>query len=157
MPRTPVTAFLFVLTVVQKEDRFLLIQEVEHDRGTWFIPSGGVLPGESLTEAAVREVREEAGIDVIPRALLWMEDLTGILDNDVWGGRWRFFFRAEPADPNQNPGATACSLDAGWFTLQEMRALPLRSARDVLLACTSVAEGAPELPIERGYLRMPPR
>jgi 8-oxo-dGTP diphosphatase len=145
-------AFLFVLTVVRKDDRFLLIQEVEHDWGTWFIPSGGVLPGESVTQAAIREVREESGIDVIPRALLWMEDHTGLLDDGTWAGRWRFFLRADPADPNQIPGATECSMDAGWFTLDEMGELPLRSDRDVLFACQAVRDGAPELPIERGYL-----
>jgi len=146
-------AFLFVLTVIHKEGRFLLIQEVEHSRGTWFIPAGGVLPGESLTEAVVREVREEAGIDVIPRALLWMEDDTGLLNDGTWTGRWRFFIRAEPADPNQTPHATASSLDAGWFTFDELSVLPLRSDRDVLLACQAVRDGAPELPLERGYLR----
>jgi 8-oxo-dGTP pyrophosphatase MutT (NUDIX family) len=150
-------AFLFVLAVVHKDERFLLVQEAKADRGTWFLPAGGVLPGESLTEAVVREVREEAGIDAIPCALLWMEDETFILDDGTtWAGRWRFFIRAEPSNPGQSPGPTDDSLDAGWFTLAEMTALPLRSPRDVLMACQAVADGAPELPIETGYLRQAP-
>jgi 8-oxo-dGTP pyrophosphatase MutT (NUDIX family) len=150
-------AFIFVLVVVQKDERFLLVQEAKADRGMWFLPAGGVLPGESLTEAVVREVREEAGIDATPRALLWMEDETTILsDGAIWAGRWRFFIRAETSDPGQPPGPTDDSLDAGWFTLAEMAALPLRSSRDVLMACQAVADGAPELPIETGYLRTEP-
>jgi ADP-ribose pyrophosphatase YjhB (NUDIX family) len=33
------------------------------DNGYWSIPGGGLNPGESVTEATVREVKEETGID----------------------------------------------------------------------------------------------
>ena len=36
----------------------------------WVTPGGGIDPGESETEAAVREVREETGFDLDPGALL---------------------------------------------------------------------------------------
>ena len=36
----------------------------------WVTPGGGIDPGESETEAAVREVREETGFDLAPTALL---------------------------------------------------------------------------------------
>lgn len=38
-------------------------------RGTWSIPKGEIEPGESEVEAALRETREEIGVDV-PEALL---------------------------------------------------------------------------------------
>ncbi|MGK5112174.1 NUDIX hydrolase [Geodermatophilus sp. CPCC 205506] len=35
----------------------------------WYTPGGGVEPGESVREAAVRELAEEIGLDVAPAAL----------------------------------------------------------------------------------------
>jgi phosphatase NudJ len=141
-----------VLVVVRNGDRFLMVQEAVKSPGTWFLPAGGVDPGESVVEAAIRETFEEAGIDVIPRTLLWMEDWTGIDDEGDWIGRWRFVVRADPRDRDQPPGPTADSLDAGWFTLEEIGRLPLRSP-EVLAILTIVANGCPELPLERGYIR----
>ena len=46
--------------VVSDGDRVLLVRE----DGQWSVPGGGVEPGESLREAARREVREEAGVRV---------------------------------------------------------------------------------------------
>ena len=40
----------------------LLLQR-RADNGLWGLPGGGVEPGESVTEALVREVREETGLD----------------------------------------------------------------------------------------------
>ena len=42
--------------------RFLLVQEFA-DIGFW-LPGGRVDPGESFQEAAIREAKEEAGVDV---------------------------------------------------------------------------------------------
>src|SRR5213080_3661891 len=40
------------------------------DNGLWGLPGGSVEPGESITEAVVREVREETGLDVEPVRLI---------------------------------------------------------------------------------------
>ena len=43
-------------------------------RGRWSIPGGRVEAGERLTDALVREVREETGLEVVPgRFLGWVE------------------------------------------------------------------------------------
>jgi ADP-ribose pyrophosphatase YjhB (NUDIX family) len=47
--------------VTDKQDRILLIKRT--DNNYWSIPGGGVNPGESVSEAAAREVKEETGID----------------------------------------------------------------------------------------------
>ena len=40
------------------------------DNGLWGLPGGGVEPGESVSEAIVREVREETGLEVAPGRLV---------------------------------------------------------------------------------------
>lgn len=48
--------------VFDEEGRVLLIERA--DEGTWSLPCGYVDPGESPAETAVRETREETGIEV---------------------------------------------------------------------------------------------
>src|SRR5574341_1567792 len=150
MSRTPVTVYPFVLVVVRKGDQFLLVQEKNISRGTWYLPAGGVDPGEGLIDAAIRETREEAGVDVIPRALVAFEDLTRLHENGEWAGRWRFIVRAEMEDESQEPHAADDTLGARWFTLEEVEALPLR-AQEVADIIGAVVRGCPELPLDAGY------
>lgn len=51
--------------LVKQDDKYLLVQEnQESARGLWNLPAGHVDKGESLEEAAIREVKEETGFDV---------------------------------------------------------------------------------------------
>ncbi|WP_410577988.1 NUDIX hydrolase [Amycolatopsis sp. lyj-108] len=48
--------------------RILLIRRAnEPGRGLWSVPGGRVEPGETDEAAVIRELREETGLDVIPR------------------------------------------------------------------------------------------
>ena len=59
LPRHIVVALVFV----RQDDRILLVRQ-NYGRRYWSLPGGVVELGESIDEAAVREVREEAGLDV---------------------------------------------------------------------------------------------
>jgi 8-oxo-dGTP pyrophosphatase MutT (NUDIX family) len=50
------------VAVRDEHGRLLLIHKVDND--LWALPGGGHDPGESIVQAAVREVHEETGIDV---------------------------------------------------------------------------------------------
>ena len=59
-----------VATVVEDNGRFLMVEELKHDRAVLNQPAGHLDPNESLIEAAIRETLEETGYDV---------ELTGVI------------------------------------------------------------------------------
>jgi 8-oxo-dGTP diphosphatase len=62
------TAFIRVLAaVIQQGDRYLVCQRPQQKRhgGLWEFPGGKLEPGESLLEAAQRELAEELGVIVL--------------------------------------------------------------------------------------------
>jgi ADP-ribose pyrophosphatase YjhB (NUDIX family) len=66
------TPLVGVGVVLLDESRILLIKR-GHDpgRGLWAVPGGKVRLGETLVEAAIREVKEETGLDVDIGTVLW--------------------------------------------------------------------------------------
>ena len=59
-----------VAAVIQKDDRFLLVEEFAGGRKVLNQPAGHLEPGESLVEAAVRETLEETAWHFEPKALI---------------------------------------------------------------------------------------
>jgi len=64
------------VVLLDTSDRILLMKgRLESDPsgpGAWFTVGGGIEPGETLAEAAIREVREETGFaEILIETLLW--------------------------------------------------------------------------------------
>ena len=153
MAREPFPTWYFALAVVRRGDKFLLVHEAKHGQ-RWFLPAGGIEPGEEFIAGVKREVYEEAGIPVNLQGIIQLEH-TPYKDGTA---RFRIVFLAEPADntpPKQQPDAE--SLEAAWFTLQEMVALPLRSP-EVLVYCHYVARGGRVCPMnllgQEGFIQV---
>lgn len=58
------------VTAVVINDRDEILLQLRRDTNTWAPPSGGVEPGETVAESAIREVYEEAGVEVLPEAVV---------------------------------------------------------------------------------------
>jgi 8-oxo-dGTP pyrophosphatase MutT (NUDIX family) len=60
------------VVVLDAQGRVLLLETYDdvRDATFWITPGGGIEPGETLLEAALRELREETGLDLAPDALL---------------------------------------------------------------------------------------
>lgn len=80
---------LTVLCLIEQNGRYLLQDRVKEDWKGCTLPGGHVEPGESIVDAAVREMREETGLTI--------EDpkLCGVKQFPISGGRYLvFLFRA---------------------------------------------------------------
>jgi 8-oxo-dGTP pyrophosphatase MutT (NUDIX family) len=123
MPREPIPTYFFALTVVRRDDRFLIVHERKHGQ-LWYLPGGRVEPGEALAEAARRETLEEAGIPIVLEGIIRIEH-TPFPDGVA---RCRVFFLARPEDetpPKSVPDDE--SLGAAWVRLDEIDRFPLRA------------------------------
>jgi len=58
-PCTTVVALVFI----QQNDKILLVKQ-NYGRRHWSLPGGKLEPGESIEEAAIREVKEETGLEI---------------------------------------------------------------------------------------------
>jgi 8-oxo-dGTP diphosphatase len=66
----PNRPYLAVSAAVFRDGRVLIVRRAQPpSRGLYTLPGGAVELGETLVEAAVREAREETGLDIEPLAL----------------------------------------------------------------------------------------
>lgn len=141
MAREPLPTSYFALVVVRRGHRFLMTQERKY-QSTWSIPGGRVEPGESLADAAIREVFEETGVPIRLDGILRIEHAPG---ERV---RVRVLYAGTPIDdtaPRTTPDDE--TLGAAWLTIDEIRALPLRGA-ELCALLESVAGGRQVFPLE---------
>ena len=76
-PTPPPKMVICVGGVVLRGDKILLVRQAEGHSlaGQWSIPWGFVDPGESPTDAALREIYEEGGIEAKIEGLLGVQEL----------------------------------------------------------------------------------
>jgi ADP-ribose pyrophosphatase YjhB (NUDIX family) len=115
------------LVIVEQEGKYLLIKESkEACRNKWFLPGGRTMPDESMIQAAVRESKEESGVDVELIGLLFLDQL---IDSDPSKNRnrIRFVFLGKPTGGELKQSEDEHSICAGWFSEAEAARLELRS------------------------------
>lgn len=119
----PSRPFIGVGVVIWKDDKVLLIQRGKPPRmGQWSIPGGGQELGETVRETAIREAKEETGLDIEVCGLVDVVDAIradheGKIASHItlidYAARW---VAGEPVAGDDAMGA-------GWFTLDEVTRL----------------------------------
>ncbi len=124
-------AHVTVATVVEREGRFLLVEERADEGIVFNQPAGHLDPGESLFEAALRETREETGCDVELEALLGVYQYTSPANGVTY---LRTCFSARLLREHEDAELDQDILRTVWMTPEEMRAESARMRSPLVIA-----------------------
>ncbi|MFT6690999.1 MAG: phosphatase NudJ [Colwellia sp.] len=121
-----------VAVVVANQDKFLLVEELEHGKTVYNQPAGHLEADESLITAAMRELKEETGLSHSPTHLCgiyyyYRQSL------NLYYLRFCFVIELEslvPCQP-QDEEIIACH----WFTLAEIKAKSAQLRSPLVLEC----------------------
>lgn len=121
-----------VAAVIERDGRFLLVEEHTPEGLRFNQPAGHLEPGESLLEAAAREALEETAQRFVPEYLVGIYQWTRP-QGDITYLRFAYGGRIEGDEPGRK-------LDDGivravWMTIDEVRATAGRHRSPLILQC----------------------
>lgn len=126
-----------VAAVVERDERFLMVEEESGGRIVYNQPAGHLEKGESLTAAVVRETLEETAWRIRPTALVGLHQWTSPRNDRSF---LRVCFAGEPVEQEHGRALDSGIRRACWFTREELAArcdslrspMVLRSVDDYL-------------------------
>ncbi|OLN23723.1 NUDIX hydrolase [Domibacillus antri] len=131
--------------VIDSEGRWLVVKKGYGGlKGQWSLPAGFVDAGERADEAAVREVKEETGIDATVCGVAGIR--SGVIRHDV--SDTMIIFQMTP-DKEKEPAAHEGELlDARWMSAAELEESPDTSVllRSIVNLFVTAGLGCPEIP-----------
>ncbi|WP_257162202.1 NUDIX hydrolase [Corynebacterium cystitidis] len=115
----------------------LLVRRADND--TWTPVTGICDPGEEAHVTAVRETKEETGIQATPEALLGVGAIGPIVHNNGDQASYQSVaIRLEPEDPGAEPlVGDDESVDVGWFSIAHM---PVQDPKFRLIIADAAAQ-----------------
>jgi ADP-ribose pyrophosphatase YjhB (NUDIX family) len=132
--RTPASPVVAVGGVAVRDGALLLVQRGKDPQaGMWTVPGGHVEPGEALSSAVEREMREETGLEARCGPLLgWAERM---------GPGYHFVildFTVTVEDPHPVPVAGSDADAAAWIPLADVTSVPLVDGLEEFLRAHAV-------------------
>ena len=106
------------------EDRILMIRRTDND--LYSIPGGQVEPGETLTHAAAREVKEETGIDIEVTGLIGIySNPNHVISYDDGEVRQEFSICFQARNLGGTPQVSGESSEVHWIYYDQLSSLKI--------------------------------
>ncbi|MDX9754866.1 MAG: NUDIX domain-containing protein [bacterium] len=106
-----------VAVIIVEEDKILLVQHEKHGQTYWLLPGGGVEFGETLEEAAKREMMEEANLTVEMGDLLFLSES---IPPDQHRHVINYYFPATITGGHLQVGADDVLRDVQWHWIEDL-------------------------------------
>lgn len=128
MTRRPVPA---VLAVVLDQGRALMVRRAKApDAGLWGFPGGHIEWGEGLSQAALRELHEETGVEAEAGPLI--EAIDAVSHDETGAITHHFILMAMLCrNPHGTPVAADDALEAAWHSVEDVLEGRLEMSRNV--------------------------
>ena len=159
MSEEPVRRPAARVLLLDPDDRLLLVRLLAEDgeRSWWTTPGGGVQPGETSEQAALREVREETGLaEVVLGPCVWLREHVFPWLGRRWLQQERFYLARvanfEPVRDGLEAQEAETLGEHRWWTVEEIERSPEDFAprRLASLLRALLAEGPPPEPLRIG-------
>jgi phosphatase NudJ len=136
-----------VAAVIERDGRYLMVEETTPEGLKLNQPAGHLDPGESLLQAVVREAREETACDFRAEALLGVylarfqrpgQDITYL----------RFAFRGTVGEPVPGRVLDTPIVRTLWLTADQIRARRAEHRSPLVMRCVDDHRAGKRLPLE---------
>ena len=138
-----------VAAIIEKDGRYLMIEEMTRDGLRINNPAGGLEPGESIVEGVIREALEETAHRFTPEALLGVYLAR---NPDTASGRgvtyMRFALCGSVGDPIAGRALDDPVVRTLWMTPAEIAAAGDRLRGPLVLQCIADHQAGRRLPLE---------
>ena len=110
--------------IILADSQVLLMHRYKHGREYYIVPGGGVEPGETLEQAALREIKEETGLEIELDRKLWVYMNQG--HPETYFLATRFAGRLGLGGPELIEQSAENIFQLEWIRLSEVARLPLK-------------------------------
>lgn len=121
-----------VAAIVQKDGKYLLVEEQTSNGILFNQPAGHLESGESIIQAVIRETLEETGYAFVPEGVIGIYNWHAQVENITF---IRFAFSGHIAGHDPERPLDVGILRAGWFTVGEILQTISRHRSPLVMKC----------------------